>query len=260
VQQTHWNDIYHGTVNSAPSEAVVCKAGEGALFTDPSYRPHLAQAAAGGHHAYAYYALHTGTAPEIAAQARRAFMLIGARPAMYDAERWPAESGSPAGMVSLPQLCSAIDAYRGLGGVMWVCYLPRSMWALMGSPSLSPLASRKIHIVNADYQPGSETVGSPAWAPYGGVRPWAVQYKPCHNTAPGTWAQAQSVWERGVIDAPSPSPQPPAVHVVKSGETMASIAAAAGVTLAALEKANPHAGHPAGNFNLIFPGDELVIP
>jgi LysM repeat protein len=51
-----------------------------------------------------------------------------------------------------------------------------------------------------------------------------------------------------------------AVHVVASGDTMFSIAKAWGVSLDALEKANPKAGHPAGNFKNIHPGDKIVHP
>lgn len=254
-----WNDIYHGNAPWQMTEPVVCKAGEGALFTDPSYRAYCAQADSLHFDAFAYYALHTGTAVEMTAQARRAHMLIGARPAMYDAERWPAESGSPAGMVSLSQLCSAIDAYRDFGGVMNVCYLPREMWREMGAPSLAPLAWRRIHIINAEYLPDAATPGTAAWKPYGGVSPWAVQYKPCHNVAPGTWPDARLVWETGAMPSGSPTGAS-TVHIVQPGESMASIAYAAGITLHELELANPRAGHPAGHFALIFPGDELVIP
>lgn len=46
-------------------------------------------------------------------------------------------------------------------------------------------------------------------------------------------------------------------YVVLSGDTMSGIAAKLGITLAQLEKQNPQAGHPAGNFSLILPGDVL---
>jgi hypothetical protein len=49
-------------------------------------------------------------------------------------------------------------------------------------------------------------------------------------------------------------------HTVHTGETLSGIAAGWKVTLAALEHANPHAGHPAGNFDVIWPGDVLVHP
>ena len=59
---------------------------------------------------------------------------------------------------------------------------------------------------------------------------------------------------------PSGPPPQHAVHVVVSGDTMFSIAKAWGVSLDMLEKANPKAGHPAGNFKNIHPGDKIVHP
>ena len=58
----------------------------------------------------------------------------------------------------------------------------------------------------------------------------------------------------------APAPVPRAVHVVVKGDTLYDIAKAWGVTLTAVEHANPHAGHPAGHFNIIWPGDEIVHP
>jgi len=48
-------------------------------------------------------------------------------------------------------------------------------------------------------------------------------------------------------------------YVVQSGDTMSGIAAKFGLTLAQLEVLNPQAGHPAGNFSLILPGDVLSV-
>jgi LysM domain len=50
------------------------------------------------------------------------------------------------------------------------------------------------------------------------------------------------------------------VHVVVPGDTLFAIAQAWGTTLQAVEAANPHAGHPAGNFGTIRPGDRITHP
>jgi LysM repeat protein len=50
------------------------------------------------------------------------------------------------------------------------------------------------------------------------------------------------------------------VQIVEPGDTLAAIAESWGVSLAAVKRANPRAGHPAGNFNLIRPGDRIVHP
>lgn len=51
-----------------------------------------------------------------------------------------------------------------------------------------------------------------------------------------------------------------AVYIVRPGDTLSGIAAAHGVTLARLEALNPHAGHPPGRFDLILPGDRILVP
>ena len=48
----------------------------------------------------------------------------------------------------------------------------------------------------------------------------------------------------------------PTIHIVVRGETLTSIAAAYGVTLIALEKANPTIVNPS----LIVVGQRLIIP
>lgn len=48
-------------------------------------------------------------------------------------------------------------------------------------------------------------------------------------------------------------------HTVVSGENMSVIAQDAGMSLQQLEAMNPHAGHPVGNFGVIWPGDVLQV-
>ncbi|HEY7007876.1 MAG TPA: LysM domain-containing protein [Jatrophihabitantaceae bacterium] len=50
------------------------------------------------------------------------------------------------------------------------------------------------------------------------------------------------------------------VHVVRPGDTLFAIAHGWGITLQAVKTANPRAGHPAGNFDNIHPGDRIVHP
>jgi spore coat assembly protein SafA len=52
------------------------------------------------------------------------------------------------------------------------------------------------------------------------------------------------------------NPPPPGTYVVQSGDTMSGIAQKFGVSLGALEAANPQVADP----NLIFPGQVLTIP
>lgn len=58
---------------------------------------------------------------------------------------------------------------------------------------------------------------------------------------------------------PAPAPTPRKSYVVKSGDTASGIAAAHGMSLAQLKSLNPNAGHPAGNLDMIRPGDVFVV-
>lgn len=58
--------------------------------------------------------------------------------------------------------------------------------------------------------------------------------------------------------APNPAPSGNK-YVVKAGQNMSVIAQLVGLSLGQLESLNPGAGHPAGNFNVIWPGDTLNV-
>jgi LysM repeat protein len=72
----------------------------------------------------------------------------------------------------------------------------------------------------------------------------------------------------GPVQPVHPVPRPPApprpsgtgVYLVRRGDTLSAIAAAHGISLAELERLNPRAGHPPGHFDLILPGDRIVVP
>jgi LysM repeat protein len=49
------------------------------------------------------------------------------------------------------------------------------------------------------------------------------------------------------------------IYTVRPGDTMFAIANRNGMKLSQLEKLNPHAGHPAGHFEVLEPGDLLTV-
>jgi LysM repeat protein len=65
--------------------------------------------------------------------------------------------------------------------------------------------------------------------------------------------------------SPVPAPTPPApapsgdTYTVQQGDNMSVIAQREGMSLLELEQLNPSAGHPAGNFGNIWPGDVLQV-
>lgn len=60
--------------------------------------------------------------------------------------------------------------------------------------------------------------------------------------------------------APVAAPAGRPVHIVQPGETLFGIARAWHVSLTDVQRANPNAGHPPGDFDLIRPGDKIVHP
>lgn len=65
----------------------------------------------------------------------------------------------------------------------------------------------------------------------------------------------------GSNPAPNPAPAPESgdKYTVKSDDNMSTIAGAHNLSLAQLEQLNPTAGHPAGNYGVIWPGDVLQV-
>lgn len=62
------------------------------------------------------------------------------------------------------------------------------------------------------------------------------------------------------MSAPNPVPAPAGnIYTVSAGQNMSVIANLVGMTLSQLESLNPQAGHPAGNFDVIWPGDQLHV-
>lgn len=92
-----------------------------------------------------------------------------------------------------------------------------------------------------------------------------VKYSSSHdseaNTVVGIMNQLQShiTGQPAPAPAPAPSPAPSGAYTVVAGDNMSNIAATHGLSLGQLEQLNPGAGHPAGNYGDIWPGDKLVI-
>lgn len=92
-----------------------------------------------------------------------------------------------------------------------------------------------------------------------------VHYSSSHDTEGNSVAEIMNELEAKVVPAeaapaqPAPIPSGGPVYTVKSGDNLSAIAAAHGLSLARIEQLNPQAGHPAGNFDLIEPGDQINV-
>src|SRR5258708_38832787 len=71
---------------------------------------------------------------------------------------------------STPTLADAtafVDAYRRLGGIVYLVYLPRWYWqANLGSPSLGPLSTRGLLLVSSSYSSYTDAGSGIGWQPY----------------------------------------------------------------------------------------------
>lgn len=157
--------------SGAPAACVKCTEGTG--YVSPDYGPAKSRAAQAGALFFAYHFLHAGSA---AAQAAHCHGVAGSTPLMLD---WEATTGSNPGMADAEAF---IDEYRRLGGTVNLAYLPRWYWSgTLGSPSLSPLASRKVGVVSSSYSAYSDDAHAVGWLPYGGITPSVWQYTDSHN-------------------------------------------------------------------------------
>ncbi len=92
-----------------------------------------------------------------------------------------------------------------------------------------------------------------------------VHYSSSHDAEAETVVGIMNNLASHIGSAPAPQPvNPPQptgnTYTVAQGDNMSVIAGREGITLAQLEQMNPSAGHPAGNFGVIWPGDVLNVP
>ncbi|NUP52094.1 MAG: glycoside hydrolase [Catenulispora sp.] len=160
----------------ADAAFVIAKTTEGTYYTDADYEGWRLQAEV-LHKPFAWY--HFLSGEPAAAQAAHTAQHVGdaALPGMLDAE--PAGSFSP----TFAQILAYIDAAHAAGLNLRLLYLPEWYWRQIGSPDLTPVAERGVHLVSSAYPGGS---GSPAaiypgdgaagWQSYGGMTPLIYQF------------------------------------------------------------------------------------
>lgn len=164
----YYPDVSHWRAGLSLSGAVaVCaKVTENTDYFDDQFKGFKAQAEKLGIFFFSFHFLRHGNA---AAQAKWCHDHNGSVPLMLDFEE---RAGEP-----LPNVADAvafIDAYRALGGICFLLYLPHWYWQKIGSPSLRPLIDRGMRLVSSNYTSYSDS--GPGWDSYGGMRPVIWQY------------------------------------------------------------------------------------
>lgn len=179
--------------------AVACKVTEGAGYFNPDYNRARSNAAANGVFFFAYHFLTNGNA---AAQAAWCFAHAGKTPVMLDFE--PSTTHP-----TMADAVGFIDAYRKMGGVIYLLYLPHWYWQQIGSPSLAAFVQRGMKLVSSNYTAYSDN--GPGWAAYGGMSPTVWQFSdrtPFNgfnvdfNAFKGTLIEFKSIVRTGKLPAP----------------------------------------------------------
>ena len=158
------------------SSFVIAKVTEGTYYTDADYDGWRRQAASLGR-LFCWY--HFLSGEDAHAQAAHTLQHVGdpTLPGMLDIE--PTSSYKP----TLQQTLAYVDAAHSAGLNLRLAYLPHWFWGQLGSPDLSALAGRGLHLVSSAYPGGT---GSPAhlypgdgaggWGGYGGMTPLLYQF------------------------------------------------------------------------------------
>jgi Putative peptidoglycan binding domain/Glycosyl hydrolases family 25/PASTA domain len=206
---------FQAGINLAGWHAVAVKATQGTGYTDPYWGTFRTRAASAGAYFFGYHFLEEGNG---SGQADHYFAVAGKTPCMIDFE--PTTGSNP----QLGDAEAFCDRLRSHGCACNMVYLPRWYWGNLGSPSLSGLTGRKLHLVSSDYVGYNDS--GPGWSPYGGMAPAVWQYTSTLSTGgcsqvdcnayKGTFAQlAAMVGGTPPPPAPpKPAPPPPAGDVV----------------------------------------------
>lgn len=157
-----------GAMDLSGVHAVCIKHTEGTYYVNPDYAAQVAKAEA----ANAFYlAYHFLTNEDPTAQAKYCFDNVGSKVAvMADVETQTQTGSKP----TLEQNVEFIQAFRNLGGIIHVNYLPQWYWSsVWGSADLAPLKNLDMVLVSSNYSGYSTNAG---WASYGGWSPAIWQY------------------------------------------------------------------------------------
>jgi hypothetical protein len=194
---------YQGGLKIQPGTfAVLAKATEGSTFTDGWYSNFKVQAAQHGAVFGAYHFMWGSTTGE----AKHVHNVVGSTPLMLDVE-------NPSVPLSVGQVVALVRAYRALGGVCNLAYIPHWYWqGSMGAASLLPLQNIGVRIVSSNYTGYSDS--GAGWAGYGGITPVQWQYTDAlpyggmsvdFNAYKGTQAQYRALLA-GSTPTPTPTP------------------------------------------------------
>ena len=154
---------------------VIAKTSEGTYYTDPAYQGFRNQVSRLGK-PFIWYHLVSGEPAD--AQVEHTLRCVGepTLPGMIDCER----SSGPG--PTWAQILAYADAAASAGLNLRLVYLPHWYWQAIGSPDITPLTQRRLHLVSSDYIATGAYAGDTGlgWNAYGGVTPELWQYTDNH--------------------------------------------------------------------------------
>jgi Putative peptidoglycan binding domain/Glycosyl hydrolases family 25 len=164
---------HYNNVSVEPKTVAVCaKATQAVGLVDSAYYKFRQQAADVGAIFFAYHWLNLHSISE---QAQHAYAIVGPdTPLMIDAEDTTGNTGF-SGYLTVQSIIDFVNAYRSLGGICNLVYLPHWYWQnRMGSPDLQSLADNGLFLVSSNYTTYDDN--GPGWDGYGGIAPVIWQY------------------------------------------------------------------------------------
>jgi hypothetical protein len=194
---------FQAGVSFSGCAAALIKATEGTGYVNPDFAPGCERAAKAGAFTVAYHFLLQGNG---AAQAAHAHSVAGSMPLMLDVEKENASNPNVSDIVDF------VNAYRALGGTVYLVYLPQWYWSSIGSPKLAPLDSLGLLLVSSNYT--SYSNNGPGWKSYGGLSPTVWQYTSSAmlngvrvdmNAFKGTLADFRSLATTGALGGVNPT-------------------------------------------------------
>lgn len=174
----HYPDVSQYTPNVDPAKypILIARATLSNRVADPTYQTFKAKAAAAGAVFAAYHWLNHGN---LAKQAAWCFQHVGPEtPVMIDAEDVAGNTGYN-GPLTVGDITGFAAAYRALGGIVSLVYLPFWYWAgPMGAPhTLDQITAAGLHLVSSNYPNAGYTENGPGWATYYPGAPAPVQWQ-----------------------------------------------------------------------------------
>jgi hypothetical protein len=167
---------YTPNVDPAKYPVLIARATLSDRVADPTYATFKQKAEVVGTVFAAYHWLNHGN---LQRQAKWCLQHVGPDvPVMIDAEDVAGNTGY-AGPLTVDDLLGFTAAYRALGGIASLVYLPFWYWAgPMGAPHrLGELTAAGLHLVSSNYPNAGYTESGPGWAPYYSGAPAPVQWQ-----------------------------------------------------------------------------------